>query len=138
MEASKSVQHMLSRLMARQGWIGVTIGHQYGGMGLGHLAKTIIIEELSRISGAMSATVQASQLGVAKILHFGNEMQKTTWLPTIASGDCLPTIAVTEPGSGGFALGMEATAERDASNCRVASSRQFTSKPQHHKQPQRR
>src|SRR5215510_14911492 len=48
MEASKSVQHTLSRLIARQGWIGITIGHQYGGMGLGHLAKTIIIEELSR------------------------------------------------------------------------------------------
>jgi acyl-CoA dehydrogenase len=113
MEASKSVQHTLSRLIARQGWIGVTIGHQYGGMGLGHLAKTIIIEELSRVSGAMGAMVQASQLGVAKILHFGNEIQKETWLPAIASGDCLPTIAVTEPGSGGFVLGMEATAERD-------------------------
>jgi acyl-CoA dehydrogenase len=44
-------------------------------MGLGHLAKTII-EELARVSGAMGAMVQASQLGVAKILHFGNEIQK--------------------------------------------------------------
>jgi acyl-CoA dehydrogenase len=113
MEASKAVQHTLSRLIARQGWIGVTIGQNYGGMGLGHLAKTIIIEELSRVSGAMGAMVQASQLGVAKILHFGNEIQKKTWLPPIATGDCLPTIAVTEADSGGFVLGMEATAERD-------------------------
>jgi acyl-CoA dehydrogenase len=113
MEASKSVQHALSRIIAREGWIGVTIGHQYGGMGLGHLAKTIIIEELSRVSGAMGAMVQASQLGVAKILHFGDDDQKKTWLPAIASGDCLPTIAVTEPDAGGFVLGMEATAERD-------------------------
>jgi acyl-CoA dehydrogenase len=113
MEASKSVQHTLSRMIARQGWIGVTISRHYGGMGLGHLAKTIIIEELSRVNGAMGAMVQASQLGVAKILHFGNEVQKKTWLPAIASGDCLPTIAVTEPDAGGFVLGMEATAERD-------------------------
>lgn len=113
MEATKSVQHTLSRLIARQGWIGVTIGREYGGMGLGHLAKTIIIEELSRVSGAMGAMVQASQLGVAKILHFGSETQKSNWLPSIASGDCLPTIAVTEPDSGGFVLGMETTAERD-------------------------
>ena len=113
MESSKSVQHRLSRLIARQGWIGVTIGRQYGGMGLGHLAKTIIIEELSRVSGAMGAMVQASQLGVAKILHFGNEFQKNVWLPAIASGDCLPTIAVTEPDSGGYVMGMEATATRD-------------------------
>src|ERR1700744_2094275 len=113
MEAAKTVQYALSRLIARQGWIGVTIGREYGGMGLGHLAKTIIIEELSRVSGAMGAMVQASQLGVAKILHFGSETQKNNWLPAIAKGDCLPTIAVTEPDSGGFVLGMEATAERD-------------------------
>jgi acyl-CoA dehydrogenase len=113
MEAAKTVQHALSRLIARQGWIGVTIGREYGGMGLGHLAKTIIIEELSRVSGAMGAMVQASQLGVAKILHFGTTTQKSNWLPAIANGDCLPTIAVTEPDSGGFVLGMETTATRD-------------------------
>ena len=113
MEAAKTVHHTLSRMIARRGWIGVTIGREYGGMGLGHLAKTIIIEELSRVSVAMGAMVQASQLGVAKILHFGSETQKNDWLPAIAKGDCLPTIAVTEPDSGGFVLGMEATAERD-------------------------
>lgn len=113
MEASGSVQYELSRMIAEQGWIGVTIEPGYGGMGLGHLAKTIIIEELSRVSGAMGAMVQASQLGVAKILHWGNEKQKKTWLPAIASGRCLPTIAVTEPESGGHVLGMITTAERD-------------------------
>jgi alkylation response protein AidB-like acyl-CoA dehydrogenase len=113
MEASKAVQHELSRLIARQGWIGVTIGREYGGMGLGHMAKTIIIEELSRVSAAMGAMVQASQLGVAKILHFGDERQKKRWLPAVADGSCLPTIAVTEEESGGHVLGMKAKAVRD-------------------------
>jgi alkylation response protein AidB-like acyl-CoA dehydrogenase len=113
MEALKAVQHDLSRLIARQGWLGVTIGPEYGGMGLGHLAKTIIIEELSRVSGAMGAMAQASQLGVAKILHYGNETQKKIWLPVVAAGRCLPTIAVTESQSGGHVLGMTATAVRD-------------------------
>lgn len=116
METSKAVQHDLSRLIARQGWIGVTISRDYGGMGLGHLAKTIIIEELARVSGAMGAMVQASQLGVAKIVHFGNEVQKRMWLPAIASGDCLPTIAVTESDSGGHVLGMTASAVRDGNS----------------------
>jgi acyl-CoA dehydrogenase len=113
MEESKAVQHELSRLIARQGWIGVTVGPEYGGMGLGHLAKTIIIEELSRVSAAMGAMAQASQLGVAKILHFGSDAQKKTWLPAVADGTCLPTIAVTEPDSGGHVLGMTASAVRD-------------------------
>lgn len=113
MESSRSVHHELSRLIARQGWLGVTIRHQYGGMELGHLAKTIIIEELARINGAMGAMVQASQLGVAKIIHFGDAIQKKTWLPVISSGECLPTIAVTESDSGGHVLGMTASAVPD-------------------------
>lgn len=113
MEASRSVQYELSRLIARQGWLGVTISPEYGGMGLGHLAKTIVIEELSRVSGAMGAMVQASQLGVAKIVHFGNEDQKKAWLPAVSDGSCLPTIAVTESHSGGHVLGMTASAVRD-------------------------
>lgn len=113
MEESRSTAHGISRLIARQGWLGATIPEQYGGMGAGHLAKTLIIEELSRVSGAMGAMVQASQLGVAKIVHFGNEDQKKTWLPAVAAGLCLPTIAVTEHESGGHVLGMAASAVRD-------------------------
>jgi alkylation response protein AidB-like acyl-CoA dehydrogenase len=112
MEANRTVEHELSRLIAQQGWIGVTIGQEYGGMGLGHLAKTIIIEEISRVSAAMGAMVQASQLGVAKIMHYGDETQRNTWLPSVATGACLPTIAVTEPESGGHVLGMTASAVR--------------------------
>ncbi|GLW19528.1 acyl-CoA dehydrogenase [Streptomyces sp. NBRC 13847] len=113
MEENRSVCRDLSRLIARQGWIGATVHRAYGGMGAGHVAKTLIIEELSRVSAAMGAMVQASQLGVAKIVHFGSEEQKKTWLPAIASGDCLPTIAVTEPQSGSHVLGMASTAVRD-------------------------
>ncbi len=113
MEESRSVQYELSRDIARQGWLGVTVEAEYGGMELGHLAKTIVIEELSRVSAAMGAMVQASQLGVAKIVHFGSAVQRKTWLPPIAAGACMPTIAVTEPTSGSHVLGMSAHAERD-------------------------
>lgn len=106
------VDTQASTLIAEQGWIGVTIPERFGGMGGGHVAKAIVIEEITRVSGAMGAMVQASQLGVAKILHFGTEEQKQTWLPPIAAGSCLPTIAVTEHESGGHVLGMQATARR--------------------------
>lgn len=113
MEKARQLDRELSGLIAEQGWIGVTIPTEYGGMGAGHVAKTIIIEELARVSGAMGAMVQASQLGVAKILHFGSDEQKHAWLPLIAAGRCLPTIAVTEAGSGGHVLGMSSRATRD-------------------------
>jgi alkylation response protein AidB-like acyl-CoA dehydrogenase len=113
MEDSREVDHELSTAIARRGWIGATIPAEYGGMELGHLGKTLIIEELSRVSAAMGAMAQASQLGVAKILHFGTEAQRRRWLPPIATGNCLPTIAVTEPESGGHVLGMSGSAVRD-------------------------
>lgn len=116
MEAAKTVESGLVRAMARQGWIGATIPERCGGMGLGHLAKTIIIEEVSRVSAAMGAAVQASQLGVAKVVHFGSEQQREHWLPLFASGHALPTIAVTEPESGGHVLGMRSSALRDGAD----------------------
>ncbi len=113
MESTQTVDVETSALIARQGWLGVTIPSEYGGMDAGHLAKTILIEEVARVSGAMGAMVQASQLGAAKIIHYGTSEQKRRWLPQIAAGDCLPTIAVTEEGSGGNVLDMETTAVRD-------------------------
>lgn len=112
MEESKTVAYEVSRSIAEQGWIGVTVAPRYGGMGLGHTAKTIIIEGLARVSGAMGAMVQASQLGVAKILHFGSEAQKRRWLPAVCEGSCLPTIAVTEREAGSDVLGMGSSAVR--------------------------
>ncbi|MFH8380602.1 acyl-CoA dehydrogenase family protein [Kitasatospora sp. NPDC018058] len=113
MEADREVEFGISREIARRGWIGVTIPREFGGLGLGHLAKTIIVEELARVSGAMGAMTQASQLGVAKVIHFGSNAQRRKWLPKFASGELLPTIAVTEPESGGHVLGMSGTARRE-------------------------
>ncbi|MFC8845789.1 MULTISPECIES: acyl-CoA dehydrogenase family protein [unclassified Micromonospora] len=125
LEADRTVARDLSRQIARQGWLGATIDPTYAGLGLGHLAKTIIIEELSRVSAAMGAMLQASHLGTAKIIHFGDDTQKRTWLPAIAAGACLPTIAVTEPGSGSHVLGITTTAIRDGDDYLITGTKTF-------------
>ncbi|MER5988699.1 acyl-CoA dehydrogenase family protein [Streptomyces sp. NPDC001787] len=112
MESAASVERDLTGLLARQGWLGATISPEYGGMGAGHLAKTVIISEISRVSGAMGAALQASMLGAAKIIHFGSARQKETWLPQVAAGSCLPTIAVTEQGAGSHILAIASTGRR--------------------------
>src|SRR3954466_4664726 len=84
MEDTREVDHELSTAIARRGWIGATIPAEYGGMEVGPLGKTIIIEELSPVSAGQGAMVQASQLGVAKILHCGTEAQRRHWLPPMA------------------------------------------------------
>jgi acyl-CoA dehydrogenase len=113
MEANpREVERELLAKIAGLGWIGVTIDRAYGGMGAGHLAKTLIIEELARVSGAIAAAVQASQLGVAKIIYWGSDEQRKQWLPRIAAGSCLPTIGVTEHGCGGYVADLETSARR--------------------------
>lgn len=113
MEANPGqVEEQLVREMARLGWMTVAVPSAYGGMGLGHVAKTALLTEISRVSPAMGAALQASQLGAAMLLHYGSTELLDTWMPAIFEGACLPTIAVTEAESGGHVLGMQATARR--------------------------
>ncbi|WP_405728749.1 acyl-CoA/acyl-ACP dehydrogenase [Streptomyces sp. NBC_00028] len=112
MEATGAVEHDLAWEIARRGWIGITIDPAYGGMGAGHVAKVLLIEELARVCGAMGAAAQASQLPVAMIDNFGSEDQRRRWLPPIAAGDVMPTIDVTEEVSGSQLGGMQGRARR--------------------------
>jgi alkylation response protein AidB-like acyl-CoA dehydrogenase len=111
MEQDRVVDGELAHLIAEQGWNGVTIGEQYGGMGGGRVAQAAIVEGLSLVSAAAGMIVQASILG-ASLLRCGSGEQQRQWLPLVASGECLPTIAVTERESGGHVGGIATTATR--------------------------
>ncbi|MFC7344878.1 acyl-CoA dehydrogenase family protein [Saccharopolyspora griseoalba] len=102
----------LVRRFSKQGWFGLTIPQHYGGTGAGQVAKTATLEAVSQVAPSMGYLFQAYYLGIAKILHCGSAEQRQRWLPAIARGDCLPTIAVTEPGAGGNIGHIQATAER--------------------------
>ncbi|MEU0218184.1 acyl-CoA dehydrogenase [Streptomyces sp. NPDC006265] len=124
MESSPhAVERDLSLLMAEQGWFGATIPRQYGGMHAGHLAKTLMIQRMARASGAAGAILQASQLPVSMIIHFGSDEQKALLLPQVASGDTLLSIAVTEEETGSHVLGMETTARREGSDWIIDGSK---------------
>jgi alkylation response protein AidB-like acyl-CoA dehydrogenase len=99
-------------VLSETGWLGVLIGTEWGGRDLGHVAKTLILQALSRTSPAAGAILQASVLGAAPLAEYGSEDMRRTWLPEIAAGRCWPTIAVTDPEQGSHVLGMETTARR--------------------------
>lgn len=107
------VEEEIVRRMARLGWMTVAVPRARGGMGLGHIAKTLLLEKISQVSPAMGAALQASQLGAATFHHYGSADLLRAWMPQVAEGACLPTIAVTEHESGGHVLGMQATGHRD-------------------------
>ncbi|MFJ1562433.1 acyl-CoA dehydrogenase family protein [Streptomyces mirabilis] len=126
MESSPhAVEHALAQLMAQQGWYGVTIPRAYGGMHAGHLAKTLMIQRIAKSSGAASAILQASQLPVSMIIHFGRDEQKALLLPQVACGKVLLSIAVTDSKSGGHVLGMQTTAHRDGDDWIIDGSKLY-------------
>ncbi len=81
--------------MAQMGWAGVVIPEAYGGSDFGHLSLGLVLEELGRTLAA--SPLLPSALGAASALVLGaDEAQKSQWLPKIAAGEVIETIAVDE------------------------------------------
>jgi len=86
--------------IADLGLIGIVIPSEYGGSPMGHLARMISIEELSRAYASIGLFLQATPLGLWTILHFGTEEQKKTYIPPVVRGEKIMCMAVTEPTGG--------------------------------------
>src|SRR5579859_1834173 len=81
--------------LANMGFLGVAIPEAYGGAGAGHLELCVIAEEIGRALAPVpfSSTVY---LAAEAILIAGSEAQKQKWLPLIASGEAIGTLALFE------------------------------------------
>jgi len=86
--------------LAEAEMFAVTIPEEYGGLGMGYIARLIAIEEISSVSVATAMMYQVFGLGIEPIIKFGSEEQKKKYLPKFATGELLPTVAVTEPSGG--------------------------------------
>jgi alkylation response protein AidB-like acyl-CoA dehydrogenase len=81
--------------MAEMGWAGVIIPEEYGGSNFGYLSLGLILEELGRTLTA--SPLLASGLAAASALILGGtDAQKSEWLPKIAEGSAVGTLAVDE------------------------------------------
>lgn len=89
----------LYRKMADLGWLGLMIPMKYGGVESNWVDTTIFYEEAGRAllpSPHYSSVILGGQL----ILAFGSEAQKQEFLPKIANGEIVLTLALTEPEAG--------------------------------------
>jgi alkylation response protein AidB-like acyl-CoA dehydrogenase len=97
--------------MAKLGITGIIAPPEYGGVGLGFLARTIALEELSRVCAAISMGMQVHHMAIAALNDFGTDEQKQRYIPPLAKGETMGVVAVTEPSGGSDVVGMQATAE---------------------------
>ncbi len=114
--------------LAADGWLGVTIPEEYGGVGMGMQEMTIIIEELSRAGGQGGIIFTLTPVfGGIGIQRHGTEAQKEHYLPKIADGEMRFCMGLTEAGAGTNTLNIDTRAERDGDEFVVTGQKMFIS-----------
>jgi isovaleryl-CoA dehydrogenase len=103
--------------LGRLGVLGMTVEQSYGGVDLGYLAHTVVMEEISRGSASVGLSYGAhSNLCVNQIARFGSEDQKTKYLPPLISGESLGALAMSEAAAGSDVVGLKLRAVEDGDN----------------------
>ena len=99
--------------LGSQGLLGITVPERYGGAGLGYLAHVVVMEEISRASGAVGLSYGAhSNLCVNQLRLNASEEQCSRYLPKLLSGEHVGALAMSEPGAGSDVVSMQLRAER--------------------------
>jgi len=114
------------RKLGELGWLGITIPEEYGGAGFDYLAQVIAMEEMSRISPAVSISVMAhSNLCADNLYKNGTEEQCHKYLPPLCTGEKIGALALTEPNAGSDAVSIQMTATRDGNEYVLNGNKMF-------------
>jgi len=114
------------------GFMGPLIPEEYGGSGIDVMSYGLLCEELARVDWVLASVVSvANSLAASSILSWGNEEQKQRWLPRIASGECLASACLTEPGGGTDLGNLKTTASRADGGWTLDGTKVFISHAAH-------
>jgi cyclohexanecarboxyl-CoA dehydrogenase len=102
----------LWKKMGDLGLTGLRIPAEYGGSDVDCVTTGIAAEEIGRGNFSLTAAVSSNALIGEILTKHASEEMKRKWLPPFASGEKIIGIAVTEPGSGSDAAGLQTKAER--------------------------
>jgi 3-oxocholest-4-en-26-oyl-CoA dehydrogenase beta subunit len=110
--------------MAELGWTGLVLPETYGGAGMSFLDLSVLLEEMGRacLPGPFFSTVI---LGALPILDFGTEKQKQSYLPGIAKGNLIFTLALTEQTARYDAGGIQVTAKANGDSYIINGTKLF-------------
>ena len=93
---------------------GVTIGEEWGGLGLGDVEAAIVLEEIARHDVSTAICCQLAFNGPSRgIEHLGGDALKNRWLPLVADGKAIVSIGITEPDAGSAVQDMRSALVAD-------------------------
>lgn len=110
-----------------QGYLCVTQGEAYGGLGLDFRYAALEMEELARVCATGVGFSLHSDIVAPYIERYGSEEQKQRWLPKMASGEIIGAIAMSEPGTGSDLQGIQTKAVLDGDHWVLNGSKTFIS-----------
>ncbi|NQW44334.1 MAG: acyl-CoA dehydrogenase family protein [Deltaproteobacteria bacterium] len=111
LDETEGYNQVAFKKMAELGLLGITADEKYGGANLGALETTLVMEKLAEACASTTLCYLAhSILCVNNIQANGSEAQKQKYLPKLISGAWLGGMAMTEPGAGSDALGLQTRA----------------------------
>ncbi|MGA5422289.1 acyl-CoA dehydrogenase family protein [Streptomyces lavendulocolor] len=125
-DRAENVDRSIVRKLGSLGFLGLTVPEEYGGSGGDHLAYCLVTEELGRGDSSVRGIVSVSLGLVAKtIAAWGDERQKSEWLPRLTAGDALGCFGLTEPGTGSDAGNLTTRAVRDGGDYVINGTKMF-------------
>ena len=117
----------VSRMMAEQGLLGITIPEKDGGQGGTLMDAIIAIETVAQVCPRSADVVQAGNFGAIRVLaEYGTEDQKQRYLKRLLSGEGVICVGMTEPEAGSAVTDLRTTAKPDGQGLRVSGEKIFT------------
>lgn len=110
------------RELAQMDLLGLTIPTEYGGSGMTPLEQVVVCEELGR---AIAPSPFFVTVGVAAnlLVEGGSEDLKQAWLPRIARGEAIVTVAWHEVNASDTPAGLQLTAKDDGDVVRLSGTK---------------
>lgn len=102
------------RKLGELGLMGVLVPTEYGGSGLGYFEYITVVSEIAKVCGSIGLSVAAhNSLCTGHILYFGNEEQKSKYLPKLATAEWIGAWGLTEANTGSDSGNMQCVATKD-------------------------
>lgn len=127
LDAKGEFETDLVAVMGQIGLIGLTTSKEFGGSNMGHVARMIAIEELSRVYPALGFFLQTGNLLMYALDNFGTLEQKRKYLPDLCRGVKTGAFALTEPGGGSDPSNLTTVANPDGGGYIVSGRKTYIS-----------
>lgn len=123
METDTAHDESLWQAMVEQGFIGMTISEEYGGLGVGLVELAVVAEEIGR--ACVPGPFLSTQWAAALLAHAGGEEQRRRYLEPIAAGTKKATVALLESTASWEPDAVQLEAQPDGGGFRLSGQKLF-------------